>query len=117
MRDINFFLAPGGAATISGGGGGHIEDPAQVENIVFQTRAVPLDAFETRLSGDLMQVFGAGAEELGDVVRALNAAGSRDVDGVAWTDESFVAQMAASAAATFAPAATRAVDEGDETRG
>jgi|GEM_PF-2848007 len=111
MRDTNFFLQLGGAPTVNGGGGGYIENPAAVENIVFQTRGAALGTFEARLADDLMQVFGAGAENLDDVVQGLNAAGSRDVHGAAWTDASFTAQMAVSAAATFATV------EGDDTRG
>jgi hypothetical protein len=102
MSDNNFFLAPGGPPAVKGGGGGFSENPAAVENIVFQTRGAPLDAFEAKLAEDLMQVFGTGAEELEDVVRGLNATGSIDAQGAAWTDESFVAQMSVSAAALFA---------------
>ena len=56
MRDTNFFLQPGGAPTVNGGGGGYIENAAAVENIVFQTRGAALGTFEARLADDLMQV-------------------------------------------------------------
>jgi len=84
-----------------------IEDPRSVENIVFQTRGGALDAFEDKLADDLMAVFGAGAEEVGDVVQGLNAAGSRDRTGAPWTEQTFREQMAASAAALFAEEVAR----------
>lgn len=79
-----------------------VEDLCTVQNIRTQTAGGPLDPFEDRLADELMTVFGAGAEEIDDVVAALNAAGSRDQSGAAWNEASFRAQMAASSAALFA---------------
>lgn len=84
------------------GGGPMVENPQSVENIIIQTAAGPLDSFEDRLADDLMNVFGSGAEEIGDVVAALTALGSTDRAGEAWTERSFRDQMASSAAALFA---------------
>lgn len=88
--------------TDSKGGVRTIEHPHNVENIVFQTRGEPLDAFEDDLADQLMTVFGGGAQELSDVVQGLNTAGSRARDGAEWTERSFQDQMAESAAALFA---------------
>lgn len=86
----------------SKGGPRMVEDPRAVENFVFQTRSGALDAFEDRLADTLMDVFGAGAEELDDVIAGLNAAGSRDRAGAVWTEQSFQDQMAGSSAGLFA---------------
>lgn len=102
MARYNDFLAVE-ARREAKGGVRTIETPGQIENFVFQTRAGPLDPFEDRLAGDLMEVFGAGAEEIDDVVAGLNGAGSLDSGGRPWTADSFRQQMAVSAAGLFAP--------------
>lgn len=109
MGEYNFFLTPGGKPSFKGGGGGFVEDPRAVENSVFQTRGGPLGAFEAKFAEDLMQVFGEGAEELGEVVAGLNVAGSRDGKGGAWTETSLAAQLAACAPLfqTFEEGSTR----------
>jgi hypothetical protein len=99
----NGFLSGRPSAPVKGGGGGVIEDPRAVENVVFQTRAVPLDSFEARLADDLMLAFGEGAETLEALVAALNAAASVDSAGAAWTESSLAAQLKASGDALFAP--------------
>ncbi len=101
IAQYNPFLGKGRAVGTKGGPD-TIERPGDVDNIVFQTRGAPLDAFEDGLADVLMAVFAAGAEEIDDVVAGLNAAGSVDRAGAAWTARSFTDQMAASAAALFA---------------
>lgn len=100
MPENNCFLASSRAATF--GGGGVIEDPRAVENIVFQTRAAPPTAFEARLAEDLMAVFGGGAVHLAEVVRGLNEVGSIDPHGLAWTEQSLAAQLRDAGDALFA---------------
>lgn len=86
----NVYLAETGYAK---GGGRYIEEPAQVENIVFQTRAGPLDAFEDALALAMTAAFDAGAFEFSELVSGLNAGGSRDRDGAAWTEPSLDAEL------------------------
>lgn len=80
---------PGSAA-----GKGALERPDQVVNIVWQTRAAPPSAYENALADSLIACFEAGAEELPDLVAALNARGSRAPSGEAWTETSFTTEMA-----------------------
>ena len=79
---------PGSAA-----GKGAIERPDQVTNIVWQTRPAVPSAYESALADDLIACFGAGAEELPDLVAGLNARGSRSPSGAPWTEESFTTEM------------------------
>jgi hypothetical protein len=81
----NPFLKPGAA-----GGRGAVETR---ENIAWQHRAEPPTQFDNRLGDALEQIFARGIEELADVVRELNGAGSRDRAGAPWSEESFRAEM------------------------
>jgi hypothetical protein len=83
--DHNPFLKP----AASGARGG-IE---KRENIEWQHRAEAPGEFENRLGDVLEQAFGKGIDTLPDLVNELNAAGSRDRSGNAWTEESFQAEM------------------------
>ena len=83
------------------GGGLFIEDPAEVQNVVFQTRGVELSSFEEGLAASLMQAFAAGHVDLPALVAALNASGSTDRDGGSWTPQALEAQLALSAAQLF----------------
>lgn len=65
---------------------GSVEVP---ENIEWQTRAAPPTEFENRLAEALERVFGRGIEALHEIVQALNAEGSRDAQGLPWTEASF----------------------------
>jgi hypothetical protein len=69
---------------------GSVEVP---ENIQWQTRAAPPTEFENRLGDALERVFGRGIEALHEVVEMLNAEGSRDADGLPWTEASFQATL------------------------
>lgn len=102
MQDFNSYLSAEWRAQDKGGPQ-TIEDPVHAENFIFQTRGGALDPFEDRLADELMAVFNLGAEEIGDVVAGLNAAGSLDAKGNPWSEQSFQDQMAASAAQLFAP--------------
>lgn len=79
---------PGSAA-----GKGAVERPEAVQNIVWQTRSAPPSAYEEALADDLIACFAAGVEELGALVAALNARGSRSPSGAEWTEASFTAEM------------------------
>lgn len=98
----NIFLAGGVATTVKGGGGGFIEDPRSVQNIVFQTRARPLCAFEAKFADDLMAAFEDGADTLTNLVAALCRLGSTDPDGSRWTENSLAEQLKRSGDALFA---------------
>lgn len=93
MLELNPYLFSVDASTK--GGGRFIEDPAQVENIVFQTRGAALTAFEGHFAEALMIAYGEGAEELEDVVTALNVQRFADRAGAAWTEETLTAELAA----------------------
>lgn len=100
MQFNSFLLSDG---TIQKKGGGRfVEDAAHVENIVVQTRGGPLDPFEDRLAGEIMDAFGQGHFALDQLVAALNDAGSVDAMGQAWTEAAFQDQMALSASLLFA---------------
>jgi hypothetical protein len=75
------------------GGGRYIEEPALVENIVFQTRGGPLDPFEDALALAMTAAFDSGAFEFAELVADLNAADSCDRDGAAWTEASLDAEL------------------------
>lgn len=67
------------------GGGLFTENPAAVDNIIFQTRGETLTPFENRFADQLMAAFSSGAAELAEVVAALNADGGVDSLGRPWT--------------------------------
>lgn len=71
-------------------GRGEIEEPRNVE---WQTRAAAPSEFENRLGDALERAFADGAATLAEVVAHLNAQGSRDAEGQAWSEASFQAQM------------------------
>jgi hypothetical protein len=75
-------------------GQGRIENPSQVENIVWQTRPAPPTDYETRLADALVDAFDAGIEDLEGIVTRLNEQGVRTQDGRAWTVDAFTAEMA-----------------------
>jgi len=82
--DHNPFLKPAAAASR-----GTVE---KRENIPWQHRAEPPGEFENRLGDALVQIFASGVESLPDLVRALNRI-LPDRNGIAWTEESFQAEM------------------------
>ena len=75
------------------GGGVFIEDPANVELIIWQTRPAPISDYEAALAQTLMDVYATGVTELDDVVAGLNAKGSLTPDGKSWNAENFQANM------------------------
>lgn len=54
------------------GGNGQIHQPGQFQNVIWQTRARVPDGFETALVAALEEIFEQGAEELAQIVSALN---------------------------------------------
>ncbi len=78
----------------SAAGKGALERPDKVVNLVWQTRGAPPTDYENALADSLIACFDAGAEELPDLVAALNARGSRSPGGAPWTEESFTTEMA-----------------------
>lgn len=75
-------------------GKGEIEEPGQMKNIIWQTRAAAPTPFENALGDALEVVFGAGAETAEQVAAGLNANGFRRADGSVWTAEAFESDMA-----------------------
>ncbi|KAF7961800.1 hypothetical protein AWV80_28980 [Cupriavidus sp. UYMU48A] len=74
-------------------GKGHIEQPGKVANIVWQTRADAPSAYENKLGDALEAAFEGGAQSPADIVRAFNATDFLCLDGQAWTEERFLAEM------------------------
>lgn len=74
-------------------GKGSIEIPADVRNMIWQTRPATPTAYENRLGDALVDVFASGAVELADVVAGLNKIGMHAPDGQPWTEASFTAEM------------------------
>lgn len=95
MFELNPFLTPDPEP--GKGGTNFIEQPDAVRNIVFQTRGQDLSAYEAGLAGALMRAFEAGCTELEQLVAALDAGGSKDESGAAWTVDSLAGQLARSA--------------------
>lgn len=94
MTDHNPYLKPWLAPQPNEEAGkGEIEKPAEIQNIVWQTRSSPPTEYENRIGDALEAVFESGAVELPDVVEGLNALGVKSADGRAWTPESFAAEV------------------------
>lgn len=74
-------------------GKGRIEQPGKVANIVWQTRADAASAYENALGDALEAAFEGGAQTPADIVRAFNATTFLCLDGQAWTEERFLAEM------------------------
>lgn len=74
-------------------GKGVIEQPGQVENIVWQTRKAEPTRYENDLGDALEQVFESGAIELDEVVAGLNRIGFRTPDGEMWDEQRLAAQF------------------------
>lgn len=83
------------------GGGRFIEEPDQVENFVFQTRGGALDPFEEAMAQALTAAFDRGAFEFAELVATLNAGGSVDRTGAAWTEATLDAELDRLAHALF----------------
>jgi hypothetical protein len=74
-------------------GKGTIEKPDEVENIIHQTRSTPPTEYENRLGEALTEIFDADIDQLPDVIAQLNKMGVQAPYGVAWTEDSFQAEM------------------------
>jgi len=75
-------------------GKGWIERPAEVANVVWQTRAAPPTEYENKLGDALVACFGAGIVELNSLVARLNEMGVLAPDGARWTPAAFEREMA-----------------------
>jgi hypothetical protein len=89
MREaiVNFnpLLKPGHAPQPNNvTGKGVIEQPGQVENMVWQTRKAEPTQYENDFGDALEKVFESGALELDEVAAGLNRVGFRMPDGEAW---------------------------------
>ncbi|WP_028671221.1 recombinase-like helix-turn-helix domain-containing protein [Saccharospirillum impatiens] len=73
---------------------GRIEAPGGFDNRVWQTRERVPEAFELALIEGLETVFTEGAGSLPDIITGLNNAGYQDRQGEAWTEASFLQEMA-----------------------
>ncbi|KFK93922.1 MULTISPECIES: recombinase-like helix-turn-helix domain-containing protein [unclassified Serratia (in: enterobacteria)] len=71
------------------GGNGQIHQPGQYQNVIWQNRARVPDGFETALVAALEEIFDQGAEELDQIVSALNQRRLFDRSGQAWNEATF----------------------------
>ncbi len=71
-----------------------IENPDEVGNTAWQSRAVEPTAYENALADALEQAFEHGAQSLEQIVYSLNAQALADPDQRAWTVDRFRAAMA-----------------------
>ncbi|MFC0226392.1 recombinase-like helix-turn-helix domain-containing protein [Serratia aquatilis] len=71
------------------GGNGQIHQPGQFQNVIWQTRARVPDGFETALVSALEEIFEQGAEELSQIVSALNQRRLFDRNGQPWNETAF----------------------------
>ena len=90
--DHNPYLKDG-APSNADTGRGRIEDPSAIVNVPWQTRPAHPSEFELGLCEELTEIFGAGAEELSDIVAELNKRGVNAPDGADWTEDSFQSEM------------------------
>lgn len=59
-----------------------------------QSRAAASTNYENAFADELEAIYGRGIHELSDVVAAFNETGLRPPDGAAWTEHSFVEELA-----------------------
>jgi hypothetical protein len=94
MLDYNPHLAPA-ETTDNKGGPATIEDPAQVENVRWQTRPAPLTAHEDALADALQAIFADEIYALDRIVERLNALKIAPPGGaMVWSEENFRAEIA-----------------------
>lgn len=60
---------------------------------VHQTHPEPISAYEMKLSGAIMEVFGRGVHDLPGLTEGLNGMGLHAPDGNPWTEDTFRAEM------------------------
>jgi hypothetical protein len=83
--NFNQFLKPWHAPQPNNvAGKGVIEQPGQVENLVWQTRKAEPTQYENDFGDALEKVFESGALELDEVAVGLNRVGFRTPDGNTW---------------------------------
>ena len=71
------------------GGNGQIHQPGQFRNVIWQNRARVPDGFETAPVEALETIFDQGAEELEQIVSALNQRRLFDRSGQPWNEATF----------------------------
>ncbi|KEY59241.1 recombinase-like helix-turn-helix domain-containing protein [Serratia sp. DD3] len=71
------------------GGNGQIHHPGKYQNVIWQSRARVPDGFETALVGALEEIFEQGAEELDQIIQALNQRRFFDRHGQPWNEDTF----------------------------
>src|SRR5258706_14324072 len=92
MTDVNPWIAAGPTGTK---GGEHtLETPGAARNVAWQTRAALPSEYENALADALQGIFAAEIYDLPGIVAGLDRAGLKTAAGVAWTEASFVAEMA-----------------------
>jgi hypothetical protein len=75
-------------------GKGSVEVPADIENIVWQTRAAPPSAYEIVLGDAIETAFGEGHYDIEHLVNRINDLGVLSPEGTPWTEDRFKAEMA-----------------------
>ncbi len=75
-------------------GVGNIQNPGEVEHLVWQNRYREPSEYEQSLIDHLIQAFAGGAVELDAVVASLNTQGLLNEGGEKWTTENFTFEMA-----------------------
>ena len=74
-------------------GQGRIEQPGDVENIVWQTRSAQPTEYETQLCDALESLFKKEIEDLEAIVAGLNRMGLKTSAGENWTESQFWEEM------------------------
>lgn len=60
---------------------------------VHQTHPHPISAYEEKLSGSIMEIFGRGVYDLPGLIEGLNGLGLNAPDGGAWNEDNFRSEM------------------------
>ena len=76
------------------GGEATLERPGAAVNVVWQSRAAPPTVHERALADALRAIFADDVHDLPGIVARLNRAGLKTASGAAWTEASFVTELA-----------------------
>jgi hypothetical protein len=95
MSDCNPALRPWEAPSASKrAGAGSYETYDSIANLVWQTRTLAPNDYESALADGLMAAFDDGAQDLAGLVARLDAMGVHAADGSAWTEPTLAAELA-----------------------